>query len=174
MAEPAGLQNFKQVLERLTQFNAAQGGEEDIRAPLDGMNGMVGRLGRLQEGLKNMLTKISQEVTKMRAANLSASKERISQMTGAMMRSLNEIEKLVPMGDDERPAGPAAPGNGAPPAPPAGPQRGMPGRMLDAAAEEQQGGFQYSKSKSKSKSKSRRRSNRLKQRNSIRKTKRRR
>ena len=132
MEQPNTLGNFKQVLDKLTQFNTTQGDIKEIEGPIGRLNEVVGRLGSVNTNLKEMLQKINAELVKMRATNLTSSKERISQITSAMSKSLNEIEKLIPINV-------TIPTQTETVVPPVAVTRG---------------GFQYSKSKSKTKSKS--------------------
>lgn len=127
------IENFQQVLNKLTQFNASQGNIQDIEGPIGRLNEVVGRLATVNTDLKQMLQKIVAELGKMKASNFEGSKKRISDITSTMSKSLNEIEKLLPINR----GGPAVA------QPPASPE----------APPQLRGGFQYSKSKSRSRSK---------------------
>ena len=151
-------QTFKEILDRLTEFNISQGDTKDIEAPIGGLNEVVIRLDKLNTGLQTMLSNIQSEVSKMRPTNLSASKKKISDMTSSMSKSLNAIEQLVPIvkGTSMSSSTDSSTSIGA---------------TNDAKLSV--GGFKYSKSKSRTPMKSKKYTSKYKRNNSRRKTHRR-
>ena len=99
MSQPATpvLSNFKEVLQRLASVNSSMGNVGNMDGSIGRLNQSVIRLGSINDNLKQMLKRISDELNNMKTSNIAASKSRLEQYVSRISTSLNEIEKLIPI-----------------------------------------------------------------------------
>ena len=146
VSQPPSIASFADALRKLEDFNSVQSSSPEIEGPIGQLNEVVIRLGNVNSSLREMLEKISNELSKMKASNLTASKQRLSGYMSSMAKSLNEIERLIPTGAS---SGASASSDSEP---------GFVSSVVDAAnaaiSGEQSGGFQYGRMKKSRSSKS--------------------